>query len=150
MSNCFWCQRVLDSKSTTRDHLIPQWACRLFYVQLGQANDRGNVVKACASCNTAKGGMPPATYFEVRVQPGKRKPASEYWHKLQDQVCTSWTQGNGQVDPQVKAFIIEEMLKSVPGYERPVVSETHLQMLINPPFSKNKSTSLPFLAPDIP
>lgn len=116
---CFWCRRPLESKGVTRDHLIPQWACRLFYVQLGHANDRGNIVKACSSCNVAKGGMPPALFHEVRTVAGERKKALVLWHSIQEIVCAQWTEEQGRVSPELRAHIIDEMLKPVPGHEPP-------------------------------
>lgn len=116
MATCFWCKRAMQPSEHTREHLIPQWACRLFYVQLGYAHDRENVVKACKSCNAAKGGMPPALYYEVRTKSGERKLASVNWHKIQEQACVAWISDQGVVDPLLRAYIIEEMLKPVPGH----------------------------------
>lgn len=146
MSVCFWCKRPLQPKEATRDHLIPQWACRLFYAQLGHASARSNIVKACGNCNAAKGGMPPALYYEVRVKSGERKLTSINWHYIQEQVTVAWTQDKGAVDPSLRAYIIEEMLKPVPGHayrehpSQPVDPALFVRKAGPPgePFSKNK------------
>lgn len=161
MSTCFWCTRVLEKNTKTRDHLIPQWACRLFYIQLGHANARRNIVSSCTSCNSAKGGMPPETYHRVRRNSGERKLASLNWHYIQEQACVAWSSEAGAVDPDLRAYIIAEMLKPVPGHvyvptpleeeiERTISTTTFTEYDVNllnahtpkgakgEPFSKNK------------
>lgn len=115
---CFWCGGGNGGQAFTRDHLIPMWACRAFR-ELRTEHDTiegpNRVVKACGPCNFRKGGMPPERFYHLRRDQAARKKEAVHWHQIQRSVILN----PNAVSAELKAAIIEAMLKPIPGYDPP-------------------------------
>ncbi|WP_334145818.1 HNH endonuclease [Hyphomicrobium sp.] len=55
--NCFYCRKFIRPQHLTRDHFIPR--------SRRGSNHRSNVVRACRSCNVAKGCLDPRVAFNL-------------------------------------------------------------------------------------
>ena len=73
---CSWCFRPISTalprghpQKATADHYVP--------LSLGGSDQLGNLVPACAECNSQRGNRSPAAFVAFLVKVGKRpKPAS--------------------------------------------------------------------------
>lgn len=55
--NCFYCRKLIRPQHLTRDHFIPR--------SRQGSNHRRNIVRACRSCNEAKGALNPKVAFQL-------------------------------------------------------------------------------------
>tara|TARA_R110002074_G_scaffold8679_8_gene35335 strand:+ start:867 stop:1421 length:555 start_codon:yes stop_codon:yes gene_type:complete len=68
---CQYCEKPLDLKSSTYDHVVPR--------SLGGTHNWENVVIACRTCNGKKGNRLPKGEFRPKRQPYK----PNYWQLLE-------------------------------------------------------------------
>lgn len=71
---CYWCGDVLALVAMNRDHVIPLWIRR----QMGLGKSVGQE-RVCRTCNTEKGGMPPALFARIRLNAVACASERELW-----------------------------------------------------------------------
>jgi len=117
---CYWCGNQFQHYALTRDHLVPQWALRIF----PELRDSpANIAKSCAKDNVRKGGMPPALYAEVRLDKYRRDVECRRWGQLQQQLNVSSFLSDDR--KALRAYVLEEMRRPYkpPFYEAEPESE---------------------------
>jgi 5-methylcytosine-specific restriction endonuclease McrA len=57
VETCFYCDKIIFRKTTTKDHIIPK--------MLGGTNHPTNIVKACLKCNSLKTNFMPRHLAEL-------------------------------------------------------------------------------------
>lgn len=111
---CWWCHADKISRpSTTRDHLIPQWA-RLILgrYQLKVPYSLLKRVRCCRHCNSAKGAMPPELFAKNRHNELVLKGLGREWSRLSHLLGGSWNGVLREVDPEAVTELHRAMCAS--------------------------------------